>query len=175
MNESISTSFWHYLLHPVLIAFISGSWNFIFHLENSRVYWMLHSECMIWIADGFIPRYFPIKIYFFRFINLEVQSQQNEKFKNSQILTKKISDYEAEGFHVFSILSWFFHAKWDKGWVRILGWDRYTEICSNMYSAIFVFMFSTRCDAVTHNAVDTTVHNTTSSSYIPHDYIYANK
>ena len=46
---------------------------------------------------------------------------------------------------------------------------------SNMYSAIFVFMFSTRCDAVTHNAVDTTVHNTTSSSYIPHDYIYANK
>ena len=46
-------------------------------------------ECRIWIADGFIPRYFPIKIYFFRFINLEVQSQQNEKLKNSQILTKK--------------------------------------------------------------------------------------
>ena len=39
-------------------------------------------ECRIWIADGFIPRYFPIKIYFFRFINLEVQSQQNEKFSN---------------------------------------------------------------------------------------------
>ena len=42
----------------------------------------------------------------------------------------------------------------------------------NMYSAIFVFMFSTRCDAVTHNAVESTVHNTTSSSYIPHEYIF---
>ena len=51
---------------------------------------------MIWIADGFIPRYFPIKIYFFRFINLEVQSQQNEKFKNSQILTKKFLIFQPE-------------------------------------------------------------------------------
>ena len=42
----------------------------------------------------------------------------------------------------------------------------------NMYSAIFVFMFSTRCDAVTHNAAESTVHNTTSSSYIPHEYIF---
>ena len=45
----------------------------------------------------------------------------------------------------------------------------------NMYSAIFVFIFSTRCDAVANSTVESTVHNTTSSSYIPHEYIYANK
>ena len=70
-------------------------------------------ECRIWIADGFIPRYFPIKIYFFRFINLEVQSQQNENLKNSQILTKK--------FLIFLTWTLLIDLKWTRPWTYSSG------------------------------------------------------